>query len=127
MMNAIAGRRNAHRAYGRVQRWTLSGRSAEAEAFARAAAHLTRAAACPRDRYLLTDALAFNQKLWAIMEAEVSDPDHPAPDRIKADMLALADFMDQATTEALKTSDAARLNSMIAVNASLSKGLFETP
>ncbi len=116
----------ASRAYGRVHHSGISGRSAEAEAFARAAAMLRDANARPADRKALAKALGFNQKLWTIMQAEVSDPTHPAPEAMRQDMLALARFMDRATADALNTPRP-RLDAMIDVNVSLSSGLFARP
>lgn len=124
MTATLSRRRGAQKAYGQIHRSTMLGRPAEAEAFARAAALLTQANNSPHDRRLLSDALAFNQKLWTIMEAEVSDPSHPAPAGIKHDMMALADYMDQTMAEVVTGRGVGRLDGMIAVNASLSKGLF---
>jgi len=113
----------ASRAYGRVQVSAVMGRVAEAEAFARAAALLADARAKWHDRAALGRALDFNHKLWRIMEAEATDPRHPAPDDVKQDMLALASFMAKATAKALAT-DRPRLDAMIRINTSLSQGLF---
>lgn len=116
----------ASRAYGRVHRATVCGRSAEGEAFARAAAGLRDAADQPGDRALLAQALGYNQKLWTIIQAEAADPGHPVPADMRDDMLSLARFMDRATAEAL-AAPVPRLDGMIAINASLSSGLFGRP
>lgn len=116
----------ASRAYGRVHNSGIGGRTAEAEAFARAAAMLRDADARPSDRRVLAHALGFNQKLWTIVQAEASDPCHPAPEGVRQDMLALARFMDRATADALSAPQP-RLGAMIDVNASLSSGLFARP
>ena len=76
-------------------------RLAEAEAFAMAAAYLRDARTRPADRVLLARALGFNQKLWTIIQAEISDTGHPAPEDVRGDMMSLARFMDQATADAL--------------------------
>ena len=60
------------------------------------------------------------------MQAEASDPRHPAPADMRDDMLSLARFMDRATTEALSAAHP-HLDGMIAINASLSSGLFGRP
>lgn len=116
----------ASRAYGRAHHSVISGRPAEAEAFARAAAVLREAAEQPHDRAALVQALGYNQKLWTIVQAEASDPDHPAPADMRDDMLSLARFMDRATVDALAAA-APDLDGMIAINASLSSGLFGRP
>jgi len=116
----------ASRAYGRAHHSVISGRPAEAEAFARAAALLRDAAEQPHDRAVLVQALGYNQKLWTIVQAEASDPRHPAPADMRDDMLSLARFMDRATTEALSAAHP-HLDGMIAINASLSSGLFGRP
>lgn len=113
----------ASRAYGRVQVSATLGRVAEAEAFARAAALLADARVRRHDRSVLARALEFNHKLWRIMEAEATDPRHPAPEDVKRDMRALAAFMEQSTARALAAARP-RLDAMIQVNASLSRGLF---
>ncbi len=114
----------ALRAYGQVQRSAAQGRGAEAEAFARAAALLTRAQDRPHDRGLLIKALSFNQKLWCIMEAEVFDPGHPAPATIRRDMTDLARFMEGATARAQAGLNGSGLAAMIDVNKHLAEGLF---
>jgi flagellar protein FlaF len=116
----------ASRAYGRAHHSVICGRPAEAEAFARAAACLRDAAERPHDRTVLAQALGYNQKLWTIVQAEAMDPGHPAPADMRDDMLSLARFMDRASAEAL-AAPAPRLDGMIAINASLSSGLFGRP
>ena len=125
-MSALRDHGRAASAYGRTQHASIRGRAAEAEAFAMAAAYLRDARTRPADRVLLARALGFNQKLWTIMQAEVSDPTHPAPEAMRQDMLALARFMDRATADALNTPRP-RLDVMIDVNVSLSSGLFARP
>lgn len=110
-------------AYGRIHTRGIGGRRVEAEAFARAASYLRQAQDRPGDRSGLARALGFNQKLWTIVQAEASDPNHPAPIDMRDGMLDLARFMDQATADSLHAS-APRLDAMIAVNESLASGLF---
>lgn len=116
----------ASRAYGQAHRSVIGGRSAEGEAFARAAAGLRDAAERPHDRALLMQALGYNQRLWTIIQSEAADPGHPVPADMREDMLSLARFMDRATADALAAMEP-RLDGMIAVNASLSSGLFGRP
>ncbi|PIW25865.1 MAG: hypothetical protein COW30_17725 [Rhodospirillales bacterium CG15_BIG_FIL_POST_REV_8_21_14_020_66_15] len=123
MMAAAHRHAAASRAYGRVHLAVMGGRPAEAEAFARAAALLRDAAERPAERATLARALGFNQKLWTIVQAEAMDPAHPAPPDVRRDMMVLARFMDQATTDALAAPHP-RLGVMIEVNLCLSKGLF---
>lgn len=125
-MQTVQRHTAASRAYGRAHHSVISGRPAEAEAFARAAAQLRDAAERPHDRAILVRALGYNQKLWTIMQAEASDPGHPAPADMRDDMLSLARFMDRATAAALSASHP-DLDGMIAINASLSSGLFGRP
>ncbi|MAN79168.1 MAG: flagellar protein FlaF [Rhodospirillaceae bacterium] len=125
-MQSVRQHTAASRAYGRAHHSVISGRPAEAEAFARAAAVLREAAEQPHDRTLLARALGYNQKLWTVVQAEASDPGHPAPADMRDDMLSLARFMDRATAEALAAAEP-HLDGMIAINASLSSGLFGRP
>lgn len=125
-MQTVRQHSAASRAYGRTHHSVISGRPAEAEAFARAAAALREAAEQPHDRTVLVEALGYNQKLWTIVQAEASDPGHPAPADMRDDMLSLAQFMDRATADALAAAEP-HLDGMIAINASLSSGLFGRP
>lgn len=116
----------ASQAYGRAHRSVISGRPAEAEAFARAASVLRDAAGRPHDRSVLVQALGYNQKLWTIVQAEASDPSHPTPADMRDDMLSLARYMDRATADALAAAQPS-LGTMISINESLSSGLFGHP
>jgi flagellar protein FlaF len=125
-MSTLRAHGRAAAAYGQVQHAAIGGRAAEAEAFAMAAAYLRDARTRPSDRVLLARALGFNQKLWTIIQAEVSDRGHPAPEDVRGDMMSLARFMDQATADAL-AAQAPRLDTMIAINSSLAAGMFSRP
>ena len=125
-MSALRAHGRAASAYGRTQHASIRGRAAEAEAFAMAAAYLRDARTRPADRVLLARALGFNQKLWTIIQAEVSDTGHPVPEDVRGDMMSLARFMDQATADAL-AAQAPRLDTMIAINSSLAAGMFGRP
>ncbi len=117
----------AHCAYRAGQTRAASGRSVEAEAFATAARMLREAVESPDDAHGYLRALEFNQKLWTVIEADVSDPRSPLPGDIRQDILDLAVFVDQQTSLAIKQPAAAHLASLIEINRNLATGLFSDP
>lgn len=117
--------KSGYSAYSRTAAVAMSGRRLEGEAFARAAALLGRAAANPADRGLLAEALKFNNRLWAIVDAEVAAPTSPLADDLRGQLLSLSRFMDKQSLDVLaRGPDRQALEAMAEVNRSLASGLL---
>jgi flagellar protein FlaF len=117
--------KSGYSAYSRNASAGLTGRRLEGQAFAKAAALLGRAAEAPGDRALLAEALKVNNRLWAIVEAEVAAPRSPLPDDLRGQLLSLGRFMDKETLALLSRGhDRLVLEAMAEVNRSLASGLL---
>lgn len=116
----------AHSAYRAGQSRAASGRSVEAEAFATAARMLREAVENPADIIQYLRALEFNQKLWTVIEADVSDPRSLLPSEVRQDILDLAVFVDQQTALAVKQPTVDHLAALIEINRNLATGLFSS-
>jgi flagellar protein FlaF len=86
-------------AYAQRHSSFLSGNSLEGEALSRAARMLETARSNLDDKIALAQALQFNQKLWTIFQADLTNAANPLPDSLKADLLSLSLFMDQTAAD----------------------------
>ncbi len=117
---------SGYAAYSNAHLSFLKGRDLEGAALAKAAHKLEIARSRPGDARALGEALDFNTKLWTVFQADVSDEDSPLPEDLRASLLGLALFMDQATASLLSGAvEADTLQAMIDVNRSLASGLFQ--
>ncbi len=115
---------NPYQTYRRTQTSALRGRPAEAEAFARAAALLDRAAANPGDGPAYREALGFNRNLWTVVQASLEEPPAVFPDDLRRDILRLSLFVDRQTVTAMAAPSPERLRPLIEIDRNMASGLL---
>jgi len=115
------------RAYQKTQQANLSGRDLEAMAFTRAALKLEDAKKLTDQPAEFGKALRFNHLLWTIIQADIVEPENQLPAEIKANIMSLSIFVDKQTAKALRTRDAADLETLININKNLAAGLRMKP
>src|SRR5208283_1627591 len=90
-------------AYTNMQKEGLTGRELEASVLSRAGVMLKKV----QDNWddpdriaKLTNAIAFNQKVWSYFQTELSNPDNPLPKQLREDILNLSIFVLKRLYEA---------------------------
>ena len=115
------------KSYGQVQNSALSGRAAEAEAFAKSARNLHQAACEPLDPTAFEDALQSNQKLWTLLQASLQDDAGRLPEDLRQDILRLSIFVDKQPLMARAAPSLESAQSLIDINRNMAAGLFQKP
>ncbi len=113
-------------AYKVVEKATLSGRDLEASVLTRAAyliADVQHSWDAPHLDERLDNALRFNQKVWTLFQAELSNPDNLLPIDIKNNLLSLSVFVDKRTFEAMAYPDSKKLDILVSINKNIAAGL----
>lgn len=113
------------KAYGQVQKSALSGRAAEAEAFAKSAANLHEAASGLIEAEAYKEALKKNQKLWTLIQASLSEDKDRLPEDLKRNILKLSIFVDKQTLKALAAPSYGNVESLININRQMASGQFQ--
>lgn len=117
---------NALKTYQAVENTTLSGRELEASILSRSAMRLAAVRddweAADRDERL-DEALRYNQRLWTLFQAELTDPNNPLPIELKRNLLSLSAFIDKRTFEVLSDPDPRKLDILIEINRNIAAGL----
>lgn len=113
-------------AYQEIEKATVSGRDLEALVLSKASARLQYV----RDHWdgsdrkaLLDEALRFNQRVWTLFQAEISEPGNPLPIEIKNNLLSLSAFVDKRTFEVMSYPEAEKLDILISINQNIAAGL----
>jgi len=70
-------------------------------------------------------ALKYNQLLWSIIQADVSEKDNALPDELKANLMSLSIFVDKQTSKGLTEPTEELFDSLISINLNISEGLME--
>jgi flagellar protein FlaF len=119
----------ASQAYGKSNKLGLSGRTLEARVFTQAAQQLQDAitssqhnARDSRDKVL--EALRYNNRLWTIVQAAVSDPASPLPQEVRANLMSLSLFVDQRTREAIADPAPDLLDALIDINRNIAMAQY---
>jgi flagellar biosynthesis activator protein FlaF len=117
---------NAVKSYQSVDKETMSGRETEARVLTQAALKLVDCqnnwdAAGLKQR--LDDALKYNQRIWSIIQVEVSKTDNPLPDQIKQNILLLSRFVDKRIFDTMAFPEKQKLSIMIKINQNIAAGL----
>lgn len=92
-------------------------------AFTKAVALLNQAVAAD-DPAAYSSALAFNQLLWTIVQADVAGPGNALPGSLRKTLLSLSVFVDRQTVAAIADPSVERLAPLIRINENIAKGLF---
>jgi len=115
-----------YEAYGKAAKMSMSDREAEASALSRAAQLLEQCRdnwQAPDADARLAEALAMNQQLWTIFQAELSQPEHPLPASLRRDTLSLSVFVDKRIFEIMAYPSPEKLTAIININRNLAAGL----
>lgn len=70
-------------------------------------------------------ALHHNRSLWALLAADVADPENALPDPLRAQIFYLAEFTNQHTRKVLQKE--AQVDVLIEVNTAMMRGLRQQP
>lgn len=117
-------------AYKKAQMQTMSGREVEANVLTKAALALKEC----QDMWdsggsngRLDDALKYNQLIWSIFQTELAKEDHPLPQDLRRNILALSAFIDKRIFEVMAYPSPEKLNIIININLNLAAGLRSSP
>lgn len=113
-------------AYKMVEKTTVSGRETEARVLTEAAIKLRSCQKKWNDvnrSEILDEALTYNQRIWAIFQAELCKQDNPLPDNIKLDLLRLSSFIDKRIFEVIAYPTPEKLDIIIKINENIAAGL----
>lgn len=113
-------------AYQKMQKTSLTPREVEAMAFTKAAVMLEEAKLKASDMEAFSQALRFNNLLWTIIQADITEPENQLPGEIKANILSLSIFVDKHTAKAVRSGEPADLDVLISINRNLAAGLRST-
>jgi flagellar biosynthesis activator protein FlaF len=117
-------------AYKKSQTDSMSGREIEAAALTRCAQLLSDCQKnwdTPNHDLNLSEALRINQRVWSILQGELTSPDNPLPKRLKEDLLSLSIFIDKRIIQVLAHPESAKLNILIDINLNIAAGLNSNP
>ena len=121
----LINHKTALNAYQRAQSSVMSPLQIEAMAFKRAASKMKQAAKNMKDFIGYAEALQFNQRLWTLIQAELSDQNCRVPEPVRTKILNLSLFVDNQTLDAIIQPSASNLSSLINIDLNLADGLFE--
>ena len=107
------------------QRTPAPGNPARSEAWAllEAARQLHQTKDRPIDE--LRVALRANWRLWTIFQASLLDPNCTMPEKIRSNLLGLANYIDRTTVELLAQSQPSKIDTLVNINRQISEGLME--
>ena len=101
-------------------------REMDAAAFSQAAYVMDQARQKLDDKELSERALKYNQMLWSIVQADVSQSDNALPEELKANLMSLSIYVDKQTTKGLKSPDDELFDGLISINLNIAEGLMES-
>ena len=111
-------------AYGAVARQIADPRSLEADLLLKAAARLQAVKdGWDSTKPNLYEALQYNRKLWTILVAGVTNPDHHLPPEIRQNVANLGIFVLNRTVALTADPQPERINPLITINRELAAGL----
>jgi len=100
-------------------------REMDAAALSQAAYVLDQARQNIEDGEACEKALTYNQLLWSIIQADVSEETNKLPDELKANLMSLSIFVDKQTTKGLSEPTEDIFDSLININIQIAEGLLE--
>ncbi len=100
-------------------------REMDAAAFSQAAYVMDQARQKLDDKELGERALKYNQMLWSIVQADVSQSDNALPEELKANLMSLSIYVDKQTTKGLSNPSDELFDGLISMNLNIAEGLME--
>lgn len=114
------------KSYHKVEQTTMSGRETEARVLTKAAVLLKSCRdnwdAADR-RKKLHEALAYNQRIWSMIQGDLLDEKNPLPRGIKENILSLSVLIDKRIFNVLAYPAPEKLDIIIDINFNLAAGL----
>jgi flagellar protein FlaF len=117
-------------AYRTIQNTNATGREIEAGALTRCALLLSDCREnwdAPDREEKLAEALRTNQKVWSILQSELTRKDNPLPRTLKENILSLSLFIDKRILEVMAYPAPEKLKILIDINLNLAAGLRSKP
>jgi flagellar protein FlaF len=117
-------------AYKTAKTSNMSGREIEAMALTSCANMLSDCQKnwdAPDREGTLNEVLRINQRVWSILQAELTRKDNPLPKKLKEDLLSLSIFIDKRTIQVMAHQELEKLNILININLNIAAGLNTTP
>jgi flagellar protein FlaF len=121
---------DAVKSYESVNKLTMSGREVEAAVLTKAARKLKQC----RENWeqsgrekSLEEALKYNQRVWSILQGELSRENHPLPRQLRRDLLRLSAYIDRRILETLAHPSPEKLAIVIRINENIAAGLRGSP
>jgi len=74
-----------------------------------------------------TESLEKNQRIWSILQGELSRADNPLPKQIRQDLLSLSLFIDKRTFDIMAYPSPEKLDVLININLNIAAGLRSNP
>lgn len=123
---------NPLNAYQKTAKTTMSGRELEAHALTSAAMKLKEFQMhwdpeTENGYPELASAVHHNQKLWSILQAELSTDDHPLPTELREHLLSVSLFVDKRSFDILAYPSPEKIKSLVDINLSIAAGLRGVP
>jgi|ADurb_Ile_02_Slu_FD_contig_41_1732033_length_1615_multi_4_in_0_out_0_1 flagellar protein FlaF len=104
----------------------VSGREIEAAALTRCAMLLSDCQKkwdAPDRDAILGEALRINQRVWSILQGELTSAGNPLPAKLKEDLLRLSIFIDKRILQVMAYPAPEKLNIIIDINLNIAAGL----
>jgi flagellar protein FlaF len=108
----------------------MTGREIEAAALTRCALMLSECKNnwdAPNRDENLSEALEINQRVWTILQGELTREDNPLPKQIKEDLLSLSVFINKRTIQVMAYPSCEKLKILIDINLNIATGLNSSP
>lgn len=114
-------------AYAKVAHVALSPREAEAAVLLKAAGKLQALGSEITSGTALNEALVFNQRVWTILAAAVTDPANPIPDEIRTGISRLSIYVFRTIVDAMIEPNREKIESLVSLNNHIAAGLQGDP
>lgn len=125
--------RNPYDVYKKAEKKNLAGKDLEVAVLVKGARLLRE---CQKNwqtytqKQLLTqlaEACKYNQRVWAVFQAEAMQEDNPLPAQLKRNILLLAGFVDKKLIDVLAYPSPEKLTQVIDINLNIAAGLRGIP
>ena len=125
--------RNPYHVYRKAEKENLAGKDLEVAVLVKGARLLKE---CQKNWEVYTqkqrltqlaEACKYNQRVWAVFQAEALQEDNPLPAVIKRNILLLAGFVDKKLIDVLAYPSPEKLTQVININLNIAAGLRGIP
>lgn len=121
---------NAIKEYVGIQKESMSGRELEASVLTKAGLMLKAVQDnwdAPEREAKMLEAIKYNQKVWSFFQAELTEPGHPMPKKLREDILNLSLFVDKRFFEVMAYPSPEKLSIVVDINFNIAAGLRTNP